>query len=137
MESSDHLYAFELDSHNAFEVLSQFETNIKSGDWLYFNQSKNSVQALFKSEVKIESDFIINSLNKDFIDIFLGRFSNKLSQGVEVLELESFFQFCFKLNTCLNEGVKIFDLSRTQLWIWLESDSDTKKLAPKLKDFIS
>lgn len=123
-----------------FDNALKFEELCPQGEWRYFNFiEKNRVQGLFQTEdcpAELEIyDFL--KPHEDFFSFFLGLYKPELSESLDVLQFETFSDFCLGLNQALGENKKIFDLSKNKFWIWTEDRASNLTIPSRLKDYLS
>ncbi|MGH1468906.1 MAG: hypothetical protein ACRBBP_08525 [Bdellovibrionales bacterium] len=116
---------------NFLKEASSAETTAPNGEWRYFKfKSEDEVLGLYENNTEgIEA-------HPDFFKYFLGQFSPKTTQTVSVNQSKNFEDFCLSLNSILNEGHEILDLSYSNYWIWTNQKSGSR-VPKKLQDFLS
>lgn len=127
----------------AFATAKKMENAYPEGEWLNFDASSGG-QALGlyltnSDEVNSDfSDFITLKAHKEFLKHFLGLFTPSLDSKISIYNAKGFTDFCIHLNDCLNKNLKIYDLSRTKLWIWYEKNEKDQQyeIPKKLKNYL-
>lgn len=134
----------DLKIEETLQISKELEVQIE-GDWVYFDASDGvRGKAIFKasrngSEKIRSSKFAPYFLeaHENFLDHLLGLFTPTTDSNLSVYKLESFTGFCTKLNDLLKQEKKIYDLSRSNFWIWSEGANDEKiVMGDKLKNFL-
>ena len=124
----------------AFATARKIESAHPQGEWVNFDASSGGqALGLYLTNTDDEiSDFIAIDAHKDFLDHFLGLFTPSLDNEISIYNANGFTDFCIHLNDCLNKNLKIYDLSRTKLWIWSEKNDKEQpyKIPQKLKNYL-
>jgi hypothetical protein len=111
----------ETDAKTFFSNAKKLEKTCPEGRWKYCKfLNENTVTGIFESDKPAKGSF---NAHDDFFKYFLGLFSPKLEKTFKLHQEKTFNEFCTKLNSLLNEEIKIYDLSVTQKWIWSEGDA--------------